>query len=64
MIAGKRDLAGAGGGGSCKGMACGFDIVDDNTGDNSKGMCRKIFKENDLSNERTRGDGEISCLKL
>lgn len=45
MIAGKRDLAGAGGGGSCKGMACGYDIVDDNTGDDSEGMCRKIFKE-------------------
>lgn len=42
---GKRDLAVAGGGGSCKGMACGGDIVDDNTGDDGEGMCRKIFKE-------------------
>lgn len=64
MIAGERDLAGAGGGGSCKGMACGCDIVDDNTGDNGEGMCRKIFKEKGSENERTRGDREISCLKL
>lgn len=47
MIAGKRDLAAAGGGCSCKGMACGCDIVDDNMGGGgySEGMCRKIFKE-------------------
>lgn len=67
MIAGKRDLAAAAGGGcSCKGMACGCDIVDDNMGDDCEGMCRKSLKRNKkgLQNERTRGDREISCLKL
>lgn len=43
---GKRDLAAAGGGCSCKGMACGCDIVDDNMGDDSEGMCGKSLKRN------------------
>lgn len=51
---GKRDLAVAGGRGSCKGMACGCDIVDDNTGDDGEEMCRKIFKDK-IEARRTRG---------
>lgn len=44
MIAGKRDLAGAGGGGSCKDMACGYDIVDDNTGITAKECAEKSLE--------------------
>lgn len=52
MIAGKRDLAGAGGGGSCKDMACGYDIVDDNTGITAKECAEKSLKR---KARRTRG---------
>lgn len=62
MIAGKGDLVGAaGGGGSCKGMAYGCDIVDDNMGITAKECAEKSLKR---KARRTRGDREISCLKL